>query len=519
MRAVVAVETRSAEQLLDHMELLRLDARRRLNPAHRSELGQVLTPPPVARFMASLFGPLPAKVRVLDAGAGVGTLFSAVVAAATGQAAQPKDFQVVAYELDPLFAEYLDTAMNACRSESAAHGMRFRGEIVRADFIGEAAEDLAAGPFKPSKRGAFTHTILNPPYKKLRSGSAARLALRRVGIEASNLYAAFLALAVRLLDEGGELCAITPRSFCNGPYFRPFRELFLGAMNLRRIHVFESRTSAFGDEVLQETVVIHAVKARQAPKVVVSSSAGPDEDVSVREVAFEDIVRPGDPERFIHVVPDERGQRSADLYARFASSLHDLGVGVSTGRVVDFRAKSFLRPWPDTTTGPLIYPAHVRDGAVAWPKTGKKPNALVDCPATAGLWVPSGTYVVVKRVSSKEEKRRVVAAIFDPALVSAKKIGFENHLNVFHSGGAGLEPSLARGLSAFLNSTLVDTCFRQFNGHTQVNATDLRSLKYPSSKVLCDLGRRLDGGPENQKEIDELVEGLASTSPAPLRKR
>jgi len=35
--------------------------------------------------------------------------------------------------------------------------------------------------------------------------------------ETSNLYTAFLAIAIKLLEPGGELVAITPRSFCNGP--------------------------------------------------------------------------------------------------------------------------------------------------------------------------------------------------------------------------------------------------------------------------------------------------------------
>lgn len=499
------------EPLLDQVDLLRLEACRRIDPSRRSELGQFLTPPKVARFMASLFGTLPPKVRVLDAGAGVGTLFSAMVVEATGREDPPKDFQVVAYEIDPFMAGYLDTTMGACRLKATAHGIRFQGGVVRGDFIGEAVEDLEGSLFKSLPREGFTHAILNPPYRKLNSNSHARLSLRRVGIETSNLYAAFLALAVRLLEDGGELVAITPRSFCNGPYFRPFRKALLGAMNLRRIHVFESRTSAFSDDdVLQENLIIHAVKGRQAPKVVVSSSAGPSDAMALRTVPFKSIVCPGDPEQFIHVVPDESGQRTAELFARFTCSLEELDLEVSTGRVVDFRAKSFLRQEADLTTGPLIYPAHFHHGAVAWPKVGKKPNALVDCPETANLWVSSGTYVLVKRFSSKEEKRRVVAAVVDPTILPAKKVAFENHLNVFHVRGAGLNPNLARGLSAFLNSTLVDTCFRQFSGHTQVNATDLRSLKYPPADVLHAMGKCLGNKPTSQERIDQLVESLVT---------
>ena len=50
---------------------------------------------------------------------------------------------------------------------------------------------------------------------------------------------------------------------------------------------------------------------------------------------------------------------------------------------------------------------------------------------------------------------------------------------------------VARGLAIFLNSTLVGLYFRQFNGHTQVNATELRSLRYPNEEQLRRLGRRI----------------------------
>src|SRR6185312_10331033 len=107
------------------------------------------------------------------------------------------------------------------------------------------------------------------------------------------------------------------------------------------------------------------------------------------------------------------------------------------------------------------------------------------------LLVPEGLYVLTKRFSSKEEKRRIVAAIYDPADVASGDVGFENHLNYFHEDGQGLDRTLALGLRAYLNSTLVDLYFRQFSGHTQVNAGDLRRLRYPSLEQLRTLSERV----------------------------
>ena len=69
------------------------------------------------------------------------------------------------------------------------------------------------------QNGRFNCAILNPPYAKIATSSHWRVALRTLGIETSNLYTAFVALAVQQLGMGGQLVAITPRSFFNGSYF------------------------------------------------------------------------------------------------------------------------------------------------------------------------------------------------------------------------------------------------------------------------------------------------------------
>ncbi|MCE3268852.1 MAG: site-specific DNA-methyltransferase, partial [Burkholderiales bacterium] len=82
----------------------------------------------------------------------------------------------------------------------------------------------------------YTHVILNPPYKKISSDSQHREKLRLVGIEAVNLYSAFVSLAILLMKQMGQLVAIIPRSFCNGPYYKPFRKLILSSCSIEYLH-------------------------------------------------------------------------------------------------------------------------------------------------------------------------------------------------------------------------------------------------------------------------------------------
>ncbi len=526
-RLAVAAAGPGAGDLLERTEVLRLDASRRLDPDRRGELGQFLTPPAVARFMASMFEAHGGSLRLLDPGAGVGSLTAAFVAEICARAKRPAALSVTAAEIDPLLADSLAGTLERCASVCHDSGVAFRAEIDVGDFIERAVAEARGGLFAPQAR-RYDCAILNPPYHKIRGDSRHRELLRSVGIEATNLYTAFLEIAIRLLEPGGELVAITPRSFCNGPYFRPFRASLLDQTSLRRLHVFESRDRAFaGDDVLQENVIFHAVKAAAGGSpgaVTVSSSATPaDADMTVREVPAAEVVRPDDPDRFIHLVASDLDRQVAERIRAFGARLGDLGLSVSTGRVVDFRSAAFLRAHAGPGTAPLIYPGHFTGGFVRWPnRDGKKPDALLVAPATDPLLLPAGTYVLVKRFSAKEEPRRVVAALYDPERVRAPRVAFENHLNVYHCNGAGLPAALARGLARFLNSSLLDAHFRQWSGHTQVNATDLRSLPYPTRAQLERLGSHAHDRTLTEDEIDALVEkellSVADrTAPNPIR--
>lgn len=467
----------------------------------QSQLGQYLTSEQIATFMAQLFPDLPPAIRLLDAGAGAGALTTAFVTRWREKTNGGVRIMAHAYELD---AAMLNALQKMADALNGIEGVT--AEIIEGDFIRHAATMLRL------ERGTrYTHAILNPPYKKISARSDHRALLRVAGLETVNLYSGFVGLAVALMEAGGEVVAIIPRSFCNGPYYQPFRRFIFARAAIRHIHLFESRNKAFKDDgVLQENIVIRLTCGMKQGAVTISTSTDDSfSDYFETVHPFDRIVTPEDADQFIHV-PTGNGADLLDAPA-FGFRLDELGLSVSTGPVVDFRMKDDLRRESEPGTVPLLYPGHFSHDRMTWPKPGfKKANAISHTPATEKWLFPSGFYAVVRRFSAKEERRRIVANVVEPAALQAEMIGFENHLNVLHEGRKPLDEDIARGITVYLNCTAVDQYFRRFNGHTQVNATDLRTMRYPSRPALIALAQWARHNPQpSQEAIDARVTELA----------
>ena len=467
---------------------------------HKSKLGQFMTPAPVARYMAAMFPPSVLKgCKLLDAGAGLGALTCAFL---DRWRAGGFDFSCVestTFEYDDNLRAHLEATL-----AQYADPTKIVTHVVPGDFILQTALAIAEERAEP----AYTHAILNPPYKKLNSDSDHRHALRQVGIETVNLYTAFVALAVDLMALGGVIVAIIPRSFCNGTYYRPFREHILKKSALRAMHLFDSRSKAFSDdEVLQENIIIMLERGGVQRSVTVTTSTDDTfYDLATFEHPFERIVFPDDKERFIHV-PTSAEKTELEQASGIRSSLADIEVKASTGPVVDFRLKDHLRMMPEPGSVPILYPQHFATKRVIWPIEGaKRANSIMVNDTTRGWLMPNGFYCVVRRFSSKEERRRIVANVIRPDDFPSgtEFLGLENHVNVFNERRHGLPEALAYGLAAYMNTTAVDEAFRRFSGHTQVNAGDLKVMRYPKRNILVEFGRwSMENPNANQAELDQ----------------
>ena len=472
---------------LEQIDLLRQTVSSSLDAGSKKSFSQFFTPSPIAHYMASLFTIPSARVNLLDPGAGNGTL-----GVAFGNELLRKKFSktinIDYFEVDEGLIDPLKHTISQVNKSR-----QFSSKIINKDFIVEAVNMLQGRTLFDQELLPYTHAILNPPYGKIRSTHLYHKLLKSVGITTGNLYTAFVALAVLLLEDGGELVTIIPRSFTNGPYFLPFREFLLANSAIRHIHVFESRNRAFAEDgVLQENIIMHLTKGVTQGDVLISSSPGAQFelngsnepisflDMKERIVSFQDIVHEKDKHKFIHIVADHSAHLIKHRMSGFSTNLENLNIQVSTGPVVDFRLKTYLRSKLNDGDAPLIYPKHIKT-PISWPRTDVRANAIrINDDTRRWLYPNEGCYVLLKRFSSKEEKKRIVASIYKSDL-PGEYVGFDNMLNVFHFRKAGLPEALAKGLYLYLNSSLFDGMFRHFSGHTQVNATDLRNMRYPDS--------------------------------------
>lgn len=484
------------DELLLHVE----DRRRRtldaLDPDVQAARGQYFTPHIAADLIASLPAlPASGRFKILDPGAGSGSLTASLVARIMAKAPS-LDVEIVAIEIDEQVAQSLRETMEELEKVARDAGVSVQTTVLVEDFI-DSTSELDTD---------FDLVIMNPPYAKLPANSTHRGLMMQLGVQTPNIYAAFMAKGVLCLRSGGQLTAITPRSFTNGVYFEPFRKFLLDSMVIDRIHVFDSRSTVFSDTgVLQENIIINATRSCELRDVTLSISTGHHDEIVSKPVPHDDIIRPSDLRRFIRIPVGAEDDAVVKQMLDLPTSLGDLGLTVSTGRVVDFRSREMLQP--EATSGfPMVYPFNVKNGEVAHPKDGGKPQWFNMVAESDTKWlVPSGNYVLIKRFSAKEERRRIVAGVWSEKSDAASHVAFDNKLNYVHQKGAGLESGLAMGLSLWLNSSPVDKYFRTFSGHTQVNATDLREMRFPTVDQLQEIGRDQAGILPEQDVIDKIV--------------
>ena len=469
-----------------------------LNGENRKNIGQVFTPAPIAKFMADMFDLNTENISILDPGAGTGILTAALCDRLI-QIKSPLKIKVDAYENDKRVLPFLNNNFLKIKEEFQKSIHNFEFNILNKDFI-EHNSDFINPDSLFSNTGdkvSYNFIISNPPYFKLQKSHRQSLLMKKIVHGQPNIYFFFMALSSILLANNGQLVFITPRSYCSGLYFKRFRKWFLEKVKLMHIHTFESRRETFNSKVLQETIIIKGVKKESKPQnIIISSSYNSDLDNSIKiKTEYENILQSNDPEQIIHIPSNNLDIKILQLIRSWKNKFSDLGFRISTGPVVSFRATKHLSSdvnFDGLKKVPLLWMHHLNNFRIQFPNRNfKKPQTINVSPESAKLLLKNKNYVLVKRFSSKEQKKRIYAAYYSKNDFHINYIGIENHLNYIWKPKDELSTTESLGIMAILNSSLIDKYFRVVNGNTQVNASEINNLPFPSYVKILEIGKTI----------------------------
>jgi adenine-specific DNA-methyltransferase len=485
------------DPLLVHALDLQIKYERLTRLDDRKKKGQFFTPPQVCQFMAGLLSlKRPTAYRLLDPGAGIGSLTAALCDRFL-RLRSPRNLEVHLFENDPGLLPFLREMMERCSKVLCERGHSMSYEIHAKDFILDTAATIFGAPSlfcDPYELGEFDGVIMNPPYFKVSKTSSYAQIMEDVVHGQPNIYAFFLAAAARMLRPDGELVAITPRSFCNGLYFRGFRRWFFENMALDRIHLFESRTETFRD-VLQESLITACHRLGKASMhVTISTSRGINAHAgNVTTLPTTTVIDDSCGQANVRIPASVEDQAIAGMVESWPSRFQELRLRISTGPVVMFRATEFLLPRPDGKNSTRLLAAfNVKPFRTEWPVIrNEHPIAFKVCPGSRRLLLPTQNYVLVRRFSAKEERRRLTASCLLSSEVAEPFVAIENHLNYVYHADRELNLDEVYGLAALFNSALLDRYFRVISGNTQVNATEIRSMKFPDLPAVARIGRKV----------------------------
>lgn len=484
------------------------------------EHGQFLTPPSVARYMAKQLGQIQRGAALLEPAIGSGVLACALIERLIAEK-RPLEISITAYETDKELCNVSREVLKVASKEAEKAGIRINWQVCQEDFVlaclPEDKQPSLFGSYE-SKQKAFTHIVSNPPYFKLNVEDKRVKAVYGKLNGHTNIYTLFMALSAKLLSPQGKACFIVPRSFCSGVYFSEFRRDLLKDVTPISAHLFQSRDNVFkGDEVLQENVIFSFEKLSQPKKhrywagyVNISSSKDDkslDNGIISRQVSFSHFLSDYNGLLLFRLPTGILDEQILEAVDKWDGSLEKYDFQVSTGRVVPFRAKELLKEKIEVGNGtvPLLWMQNVKSNQTEYPLDGfDKPQAILA--NDPSLLMPNANYVLLRRFSAKEDKRRLVSAPFIGEKFEFEQIGFENHLNVVFRKTGMLSASEAIGLSALLNSAIIDRYFRIVNGNTQVNAAELRILPIPPLEAIRNIGEKIQkSNVDTQEKIESII--------------
>jgi len=402
-------------------------------------------------------------LSILEPGAGNGILTASVIKYCV-ENELCSSFDVKFIETDVEVLPILEETSNLIREFVLLH----QGNIS----ISISTENYITG----DENGLYDIVICNPPYKKIRKGSAESMHMKEYVYGQPNLYSLFMCKAISNLKEGGRFVFITPRSWTSGNYYKLVRKYILKSLNLLDLLLFDSRDNIFSNEdVLQETMITVGIKEEIQSQYIYIYNA--DVSLHLAPVQMEvpsSLIKGVGTDSYLRLPTNDEALQVIIRMSHITDTFESLGYCFKTGPVVEFRNREAISSAPKSGYIPMYRTANIVNGQCVFPVDTTKAQ-YVDA-TEQSLLLNNMNTVFVRRLSAKEESRRLQSCVYYQH-GDNEYISVENHVNyLVRVDGSPLSVDEAEWINDLLMSDDYDMYYRIINGSTQVNAGEMNKL-------------------------------------------
>ena len=433
------------------------------NKENRKTKGQFFTPLSVAEFMALRASYASQHLSILEPGAGNGLLTASIIKYCI-ENELCTSFDVRFVENDTDVIELLKSTIAAITNYVNDNNGNIKIILSTDNYITTDMDEK------------YDIAICNPPYKKIRKDSEESRRMNNYVHGQPNLYGLFMCQAINHLKDDGHFVFITPRSWASGSYYKLVRKHVFENLNITDLLLFENRNNVFDNEdVLQETLITVGVKGVQQSQFIYLYNA--DSNLNLEPMQMEvpsQLIKDIGADSYLLLPKNESDLQVINRMSNIPDTFESLGYCFKTGPVVEFRNKDAISAVAIDGYIPMYRSASIVNGQCVFPANTEKAQYL-DL-SKKQLLITNGNTVFLRRLSAKEENRRLQSCIYYQT-GNNEYISVENHVNyLVRSDGTALSEDEVEWINELLMSEDYDAYYRIINGSTQVNAGELNRL-------------------------------------------
>jgi adenine-specific DNA-methyltransferase len=332
--------------------------------------------------------------------------------------------------------------------------------------------------------------VSNPPYKKLNLNKIGKW--NKYFLGQPNIYQLFILKCLSLLNENGNYCLISPKSFYSGKYSELIRKFIFENFSIYSIHSFNARNHIFGNSVIQEVIITSIIK-KDIEKTKIFYNGNTNYEISNKSNFI-------NKEKNIILVPN-----NIDIFntintinKKFTKSLDDLGYKLKIGEVVPFRSKKIVELSNEHYKKnknfiPLLRVRHIENNTINYKELKTRNTKYVSIKFDKGrnIFIKNDNYLILKRAIDKENEFLFQPIIYKKNIFDSDYISFENNLIYFYKEKETFKLEELYGLFCIFNSKIYDNYYRSLNSSHGIIKYELEEMNFPNKNQIIALGNRL----------------------------